>query len=114
MSFTTRTITHTFENADGTPASGSITFTLLGRMTNGSTTIVPAEITASLDGSGNLSQSLTSNQDSGTLPQDVQWRVDFRITATGSPVTETFTIVVPPGPGSTDLGSLLPQQPIGG
>lgn len=114
MAFTTQTITHTFENADGTAASGSLTFTLLGRMTNGSTTLIPAELTANLDGSGHLSQVLTSNQDAGTLPQDVQWRVDFRITAAGSPVTESFFITVPPGPGTTDLGTLLPQQPIGG
>lgn len=114
MSFSQRTITHSFENADGTPASGNVTFTLLNRMTNGAITIIPAEITTPLDGSGNISQALTSNQDQGTLPQDVQWRVDFRITAAGSPVTESFYITVPPGPGSTDLGSLLPQQPIGG
>jgi hypothetical protein len=114
MAFTQTTVTHTFENADGTPASGSLTFTLLARMTNGSTTIVPAEIPANLDGSGHLSQSLTSNQDPTTLPQNVQWRVDFRITAVGSPVTEAFYITVPPGPGTVDLGSLLPQQPIGG
>jgi len=114
VAFTQTTVTHGFVNADGTPASGSLTFSLLGRMTNGTTTIVPAEITANLDGSGHLSQALTSNEDPGTIPQNVQWRVDFRITAVGSPVTESFYITVPPGPGTTDLGSLLPQQPIGG
>lgn len=114
MSFSTRQITHAFENADGTPASGSVTFSLSKRITNGSTTIVPAEITTSLDPTGNLSQTLTANNDVGTIPQDSQWRVDFRLATPGAPVTETFWIVVPAGSGAIDLGSLLPQQPIGG
>ena len=66
MSFSTATITHTFTNADGTSASGSIKFTLTAPMTNGTTTIVPASITVPLDGSGNISQSLTSNVDTAT------------------------------------------------
>lgn len=111
MAFTSATITHSFLNADGTPASGSITFRLTSRMTNGSTTIVPAEITANLDASGNLSQSLTSNVDAATVPQSTEWQVDFRILGASS---ETFSITVPAGGGSVDLGALLPQQPIGG
>lgn len=113
MSFSTRTITHTFQAADGSGASGTVTFALTKRITNGSTTLVPSEITYTLV-NGSLSQALTSNQDPATLPQDSQWRVDFRITTSGAPLTETFYITVPPGPGSTDLGSLMPQQPIGG
>ncbi len=111
MSFTHATITHSFENADGTPASGAITFTLTKRMTNGALTIVPAEITASLSPEGKISQTLTSNKDAGTVPEDTEWRVDFRVL--GAP-TETFFITVPSGGGEHDLGSLLPNQPIGG
>ena len=115
MAFTTRTITHTFQGADGSAATGSVTFRLTKRMTNGTVSILPAEITANLDASGNLSQVLTSNQDQGTFPLDAQWEIDWRMaSASGSPVTETFYITVPPGPGSSDLGILLPQQPIGG
>ena len=113
MAFSTRQITHTFEAADGSGASGTITWALTGRMTNGTTTLVPSEITTTLS-NGVLSQSLTSNQDPGTNPQNTQWRVDLRITTNGAPLTETFYITVPPGPGSTDLGTLLPPQPIGG
>jgi hypothetical protein len=80
-------------------------------MTNGSTTIIPAEITANLNASGQLSQSLTSNVDALTVPQSTEWAVDFRILGASQ---ETFSITVPPGPGPVDLGSLLPQQPIGG
>jgi hypothetical protein len=49
--------------------------------------------------------------DAGTTPGDSQYRVDFRITG-ASP--ETFWIVVPAGPGTTDLGSLLPKETPGG
>lgn len=111
MSFSTCLITHTFENADGTPASGTIEFTLSKRITNGTTTLVPASVTANLNSQGQLSQALTSNVDQGTVPTDSQWRVDFRILG-ASP--ETFFIVVPTGGGSADLGSLLPQGPLGG
>ena len=115
MAFSTRTITHTFTGADGSAAAGSITFALTKRITNGTTTILPAEITATLDANGNLSQVLTANTDTGTMPQDSEWRVDWRISSTsGAPVTESFWIVVPAGSGAVDLGSLLPQQPIGG
>ena len=105
MSFSQCTITHAVTNADDTPASGSITFTLSGRMTNGTTTIVPAAITANLNSSGQLSQALYSNVDTGTVPQDTNWRVDFRILGAEA---ETFFIIVPTGGGSVDLGSLLP------
>lgn len=111
MAFTTQTITHKFENADGTAASGSIEFTLSGRMTNGTTTIIPASITANLDSNGNLSQALTSNSDAGTVPTDQQWRVDIRLLGASE---EQFWITVPVGPGTTDLGPLLSQSPLGG
>jgi hypothetical protein len=109
--FSSVTVTHTFSNADLTPASGSIEMSLTKRMTCGSTTIVPASITANLNSEGKLSQALTANNDAGTVPEDSQWRVDFRILGAEQ---ETFYIVVPTGGGTVDLGSLLPQQPQGG
>lgn len=105
MSFSQATITHQFLNADGTPASGSITFWLTKAMTNGSTTMVPASITANLNGSGVLSQALTANADTGTVPTDAQWRVDLRILGAEE---VTYSIIVPTGGGSVDLGALLP------
>lgn len=108
---TKRKITHSFKNSDLTPASGSITFALTKRITNGTETIVPSEITSPLSATGELSQELTANTDAETVPGDSEWRVDFRIIGASQ---ETFFIVVPPGPGSTDLGSLLPKQPQGG
>jgi hypothetical protein len=105
------TITHLFNNADRTPGSGQVEFSLTKRVTNGSISLVPSTITASLNASGELSQKLTANNDAGTVPGDSQWRVDFRILGASA---ETFYIVVPTGGGTVDLGSLLPKQPQGG
>ncbi|HEX5347847.1 MAG TPA: hypothetical protein VFW64_12235 [Pseudonocardiaceae bacterium] len=107
MSFTVRTVTQTFANADGTPASGKVTFDLSGRMTNGGTTILPNEVTAPLDGSGAMTVTLAANDDTGTLPAGVQWRVTVRIL--GAEEESYFVTVPSAGSGSIDLGSLLPS-----
>jgi len=111
MAFTQATITHTFLNADGTPASGEITFTLTKRMTNGTQTIIPSTVTAAVSATGTLSQLLWSTQDPGTWPQDAEYRVDFRLLGAEQ---EQFYVGVPSGGGTVDLGSLLPQEPQGG
>ncbi|HET6911118.1 MAG TPA: hypothetical protein VFH54_17450 [Mycobacteriales bacterium] len=108
MAFSTRTVTHAFTNADGTPASGSVTFALSRRMTNSGTTVMPSEVVGSLNASGQLSVVLTANDDPGTVPTDAQWNVTFRILGTA---VEQFFIVVPTGTGTVDLGTLLPGTP---
>lgn len=110
--FTTATITHTFKNPDGTPASGAITFQLTKRMSQSGTTITPGEITATLDSSGDLSQSLTSNVDAGTIPQDSEWLCTFRIQ--GDAPDGPYALTVPSGGGTVDLYTLLPQNTTGG
>lgn len=109
ISFSTATITHMFEQADGTAASGSIEFTLTKRMSQSGVTIVPSTITATLV-SGALSQQLTANNDPGTIPGDATWRVDIRLDS--DPLT--YYITVPTGGGTIDLYSLLPQGPDSG
>ena len=110
MSFTTRTITHTFLEASGAAASGSVELTLSKRITQNGKSIVPSVIVATLNSSGELSQALTSNEDAETVPKDSRWRVDFRLTGD---TQESYFIKVPTGPGTTDLGTLLPQGPKG-
>lgn len=94
MAFTAPVITHTFTNATGTSASGTVTFTLLNRMTNGTKTIIPGTISPTLSSTGALSQAVTSNLDAGTVPNDTMWRVDQRIA--GDVSIQSFSIVVPP------------------
>lgn len=108
MSFTVRTLTHGFTNADGTACSGKVTFDLTDVMTNGAATIVPSEVDAPLDSSGAISVSLAANDDTGTSPTGVQWRATFRILGAED---ETYLITVPSaGSGAIDLGSLLPGE----
>lgn len=111
MSFSMCTVGHTFNNADGTPSSGSVEFTLSVRMSQPGTTIMPGSITATLNGSGMFSQALAANLDTATVPQDAQWRVDIRIAGASE---ETFYVVIPANTPSEDLMNLLPQNPIGG
>lgn len=109
MAFTTRTITHAFKNADGTAASGKVTFDLSSRITNSGTTIVPVEVTATLDATGAMSAALVANDDAATTPAGSQWRVTLRILGAEP---ETYFITVPSaGSGSVDLGTLLPATP---
>lgn len=100
MSFTTVTITHQFQNADGSPAIGEVEFSLTKGMTNSGLTILPIAVTADLDGEGNLSQTLVSNLDAGTNPQDSYWRVDLRLTGIEP---QTYFIQVPVGSGTVGL-----------
>jgi hypothetical protein len=111
VAFTQATITHTFFAADGSQASGAVTFELTKRITNGTSTYAPGEVTSNLT-SGALSQALTSNVDSGTVPQDSQWLVTIRLAGLGA--DGPYPITVPTGGVTVDLGTLLPQATIGG
>lgn len=112
MAFTMVPLTHTFLNPDGTPASGSVRFSLSGRMTNGTSTIMPAEpITATLDASGHLSQTVPANDDTATVSTDTYPHWDVTISIAGAR-TEEYAIVVPSvgGANPVDLFSLIPNQ----
>ena len=106
MAFTARTVTHTFANADGTAGSGTVKFTLTKMMTNGTTSMVPASVTANLNSSGVLSQSIACTNDVGTVPTDALWRVDLNILGDSE---QSFFVAVPTGAGPLDLGGLLPS-----
>lgn len=108
MSFTYRTITHAFLDADSSASVGEVTFDLTGPMTNGGTTIEPGEVTAPLV-AGALSVSLAANDDTGTVPTGQQWVTTLRFQGE-DPIS--YLITVPSvGSGAIDLGSLLPGQP---
>lgn len=101
-------VTHTFINPDGTNASGSVRFSLSGRMTNGSDTIMPsAPVTATLT-NGALSVTLPSNLDAGTVSTDSFPHWDVTIDINGAR-TEEYAIQVPTS-GPVDLMSLIPSQ----
>ena len=107
MSLTYSTVTHQYQNADQTPASGTVEFTLSEAITNGSVTLVPGtHLSSQLDASGNLSQRLASTLDTGTISEGLaQWRVDERIAGAG---VRSYDIAVPSGGVTVDLGALMP------
>lgn len=105
MSFSQATITHTFNYADGTPASGQVRAKLTQRMTNGTSTVIPAELVANLNASGQLSLVLYANNDSGTVPSDTQWEITLAIQGM---TPQVYLVTVSTGGGTVDLGTLLP------
>jgi hypothetical protein len=109
--FTTPAIGHVFLNADGTYASGAVEFSLLARITNGATSIVPSSLTANLSTAGTFSQAVTSTLDPGTFPTNVQWRIDMRILGASA---ESWVTSIPPiqteTAGSIVAGSLTTLQ----
>ena len=111
MAFTKRTLTHRFVGPSGTAASGSAEFTLSERMSQPGESVLPESVTAAFNSAGEMSVELPSNRDGETTPGDSQYRLDLRITGADP---ETFWIVVPTGPGTTDLYSLLPKESPGG
>lgn len=106
MTFTSSTINHTWQNADTTPSSGNITFSLSKAITNGSVTIAPNHVVVTLNASGGISQALVSNVDMTTIPQDSFWIVTERIMGAAE---RQYPVQVPSGGVTTDLGSLMPQ-----
>jgi hypothetical protein len=105
IAFTRRTLTHTFKSPSGAALAGSAEFTLSERMSQPGETILPEPVTATFNAAGEMSVELPSNKDAETTPGDTQYRLDLRIVGQDP---QTFWIVVPTGPGTTDLYSLLP------
>lgn len=115
MSFTQITVTHTFTNLDGSPASGVVAFRLSKRITNGTQSYASeVPVHATLNGSGVLSQVLPANNDPATVPNDSTYTVTFFLNGAGGATTsgETYEITVPynASGGTVDLGTLLPAQ----
>lgn len=70
-------------------------------------TILPEPVTATFNAAGEMSVELPSNRDAATTPGNTQYRLDLRVIGQDP---QTFWIVVPTGPGTTDLYSLLPAS----
>lgn len=109
MAFTVVTVTATFQNEDGTAASGTVQFQLTEAISNSATTVYPVPIVATLNSSGSISVPLTANDDTGTTPEGSQYVVIERVTSASN---REYMVSVPSGLGSTvTLQSLMPGQP---
>lgn len=114
MAFTPITLFHTFLNSDGSPAAGTVTFLLSGRMDNSGVSYMPDQsLDVVLDNTGSFSQIVPATDDLLTLPQGQTWLVTIAIVGARE---ETYTINVPALTigGTIDLMLLFPfQQEVG-
>lgn len=108
MSFTTVTITGTFESQPGVPASGQLTFTLTQAMANADVVLPAAPLKVTLDEHGHFSVGLAANDDTGTEPQGVLYGVTEEII--GAQPRDYF-IAVSHEATPVDLSTLMPGVP---
>lgn len=110
MAFTIITVTATYQKADSTPASGSVTFLASGTMrdTDSDVTITPAEITATLDVNGSISVELAANDGEFTTPRGITYEVTERIEDSNE--AKSFITILSNSPdGTVDLADLVPN-----
>lgn len=100
MSFTPISLQATRANPDGSPASGTISFTLNAEMSNGTESIQPAPISGVLNPQGQLVQQngqaiiLLANDDEGTTPADPSAAYVVQENINGSSVVEYSIIIL--------------------
>lgn len=105
MSFTSVTVVGTFHDQTGSPASGTLTFTLTQPMQNGDVIVDPQPVVVTLDSSGHFSTVLLANDDSATTPVSVQYGVTE--TLAGAQPRDYF-VVVSQATSPVDLSTLMP------
>lgn len=104
MAFTYITLTRDYDTADGLDPAGTVTFTPVVPMVNGTVTIVAAPIRALLDVDGLLSVSLAANTDPATTPSGTYYNVVEDIVGQAR---RSYAVVIPHNGGSSiDLGTL--------
>jgi hypothetical protein len=106
MPFTPITVTKSWENPDGSEATGSVTFTLSSQMTDTSTgeSVAVETITATL-AAGSISQTLLANDDETTIPPGTTYTVVETIDG-GATLTYPITVPSAAAGGTATLASL--------
>ncbi|GAC1373745.1 MAG: hypothetical protein NVSMB4_00660 [Acidimicrobiales bacterium] len=109
MAFTAVTVTGTYQREDGTPASGTVTFTLTAPIRDNVTNVtrIPVDIVATLNASGAISQIVTANDDPTTLPTGTGYMVVERISGASN---RLYTVIVPRAGGTVDISTLAPTS----
>lgn len=111
MAFTQITVTGTYlETGTGNPASGRVTFLLTSpmRQPEENITIVPSEVSATLDENGEFSVLLYATNDTLTTPKGVTYEVTERIR--GAALNKYFISIDKDAPvGTIDLADLVPN-----
>jgi hypothetical protein len=114
MAFTLISVTGQYLLPTGSPASGSVSFTLTAPMRDASTniTITPQEQVVALNASGSISINLYANDDDTTQPDGVTYEVNERLNETG--YNKYFITINKDSPNATfDLADVVPNyEPI--
>lgn len=114
MAFTLISVTGQYLLPTGSPASGSVSFTLTAPMRDASTniTVTPQEQVVALDNSGSISINLYANDDDTTQPDGVTYEVNERLNETG--YNKYFITINKDSPeGIYDLADVVPNyEPI--
>jgi len=110
MAFTIITVSGTFQDTATTaPLAGTLTFTLADAISNGTVTLTPSPIVATLDNTGSFTINLAATDDIGTTPTGVWYSVTEQISG-GSP-RDYFIQILSGYPSSVSLASLTPGTP---
>jgi hypothetical protein len=101
------TLTATFLDADGQPASGHVTFRLSAPLqdTAGNVIVAPTTVRADLDADGHMEVALFATADEATIPQGLTYRVTEQIAGAS---IRRYDIVVAAEPATVDLADLAP------
>ena len=103
------TVTGTYTNRDGTPASGWITFESRQRVIIGGQVIVPKTITVKLDGTGSFSESIPATNDPDLSVTGWAYLVTEHLDEGGG--RPPFLLEVPYTSGSINLCTAAPALP---
>ncbi len=103
--FTTVEIVGAFATQAGSPAAGTITFTLTQPMANDGIVALPTPIVATLDATGRLVVRLYANDDAATVPTGVQYGVTEQIV--GAQPRDYF-ILLSHSETPVDISTLMP------
>ncbi|HEY4529151.1 MAG TPA: hypothetical protein VIG97_02295, partial [Luteimonas sp.] len=100
-------VTATYRNIDGTPARGSVTFTIPQAIVVDGVVAVPKIITATLDASGSIALELPATNDPDLSVTDWAYTVTERFPGGRKP----FMIFVEHDAGAIDLAAVAPVVP---
>ena len=111
MAITTRTITATYQHADGTPATGYITLTPNTTIpTPTDDTIVwPRPIYATLDDTGTITATVVATGQAGVGPDGWVYRVEEHVTGA---TRAAWFAEIPAGGGPLDLADVTPLESV--
>jgi hypothetical protein len=110
--FTTVTVTETFTDDDGNPASGEVILSLTGSMHNTSTGYTSGQIYRKvyLDDTGSISVPLFATDDITTTPVGRKYHVTVRLV--GAPSYSGYILVPSAAPGATATLDMLWDPPL--